>query len=248
MKQKLYLSLEKPVVLHPQLVKLFGDINQALFWQQIYYWSDKGQDPDGWIYKNKEELEEETTLSRYQQDRARKKLEEMGYLETKIKKANGSPTLHYKVDIGKVRNLLMEKRETYYSISEKLTIPYTENTTENTTDMLATPCVADTNLALEPKPKERKDQVLFDLIEKFKPINPTYKRFFENKTQRGALERLVKEFGEEQIGRAIDYLPKIFGRKYAPRIVSPYQLEAKLADLIAYIQSEKNGEKIIFKI
>ncbi len=27
----------------------------------------------------------------------------------------------------------MEKRETYYSISEKLTIPYTENTTENTT-------------------------------------------------------------------------------------------------------------------
>ncbi len=133
MKQKLYLNLEKPVSLHPQLVKLFGDINQALFWQQIYYWSDKGQDPDGWIYKNKKELEEETTLSRHQQDRARKKLEERGYLETKIKKANGSPTLHYKVDIGKVRNLLMEKRETYYSISEKLTIPYTENTTENTT-------------------------------------------------------------------------------------------------------------------
>lgn len=94
----------------------------------------------------------------------------------------------------------------------------------------------------------RKDQVIFDLIELFKPINPTYERLFSNKTQRQSLERLVKKFGKEKVENMIKSLPKIFGKPYAPRISTPYLLEQKLADLISYFQREKSKPLKIVKI
>jgi hypothetical protein len=128
------INLQKPIAFFPQLAKALGGIEEAIYIQQLYYWSDKGKRGDGYIYKSKKEWEEETTLSRYQQDRIRKKLKEQGIIETKLIKANGSPTIHYKIIEGGVRTLLMDKQETYYSNGKKLTKPLTENTTENTTN------------------------------------------------------------------------------------------------------------------
>lgn len=88
---------ESPIAFYPQLAReLGGDIEAAIFYQQVYYWSNKGSREDGFIYKTKEEIEQETTLTRRQQDRIRRKLVQKGWLETKIMKANGTPTLHYK--------------------------------------------------------------------------------------------------------------------------------------------------------
>jgi hypothetical protein len=79
-----------------------------------------------------------------------------------------------------------------------------------------------------------------ELISLFKEINPTYERLFSNKTQRQALERLVKKFGKEGVANMIKTLPKILGKPYAPRITTPLQLEQKLADLLAYLKQEQN--------
>jgi hypothetical protein len=79
-----------------------------------------------------------------------------------------------------------------------------------------------------------------ELIKLFKEINPTYERLFVNKSQRQALERLVKKFGKEKVAEMIKFLPKIFGKPYAPRITTPLQLEHKLADLISYLKQEQN--------
>jgi hypothetical protein len=78
------------------------------------------------------------------------------------------------------------------------------------------------------------------LIDMFKHVNPTYKRLFGEPPQRKSLERLVKQFGKERVENMIKILPEIFGKPYAPRITTPYQLERKLADLIAYLKSEKS--------
>ena len=86
------------------------------------------------------------------------------------------------------------------------------------------------------------------LIDKFKQVNPSYVRLFANKTQRGAVERLVKQYGVEKVGNMIDYLPKIFGKPYAPRITSPYLLEQKLAELISYLKAEKEKEGKVWKL
>ena len=46
----------------------------ALLLSQLWYWHDKGGSPDGWIFKTAKELEEETGLSRKEQQTARKHL------------------------------------------------------------------------------------------------------------------------------------------------------------------------------
>jgi hypothetical protein len=95
--------------------------------------------------------------------------------------------------------------------------------------------------AAEPaaKPKERKDQDIFDLIELFKPINPTYERLFANKSQRAALERLLKKLGREELEQIIKALPQTNKMQFAPVITTPYVLEMKLGNLIAFIQKEQ---------
>lgn len=71
---------DRPIAFHPMLARLFGGINEALLFQQLAYWSDKGSDPE-WIYKTQKDLEEETTLTRTQQETARAKLRKLGVIE-----------------------------------------------------------------------------------------------------------------------------------------------------------------------
>lgn len=122
-KIKYLLSLyEKPIVFHPVFARMFGGVNEALFLQQILYWSDKGRDKN-FIYKTKNELEEETTLTPRQQDPVRKKLQAMGVIDIKKKKVGGGPVLHYKLILDELEKRIME----YYKTSDS---SYSENTSE----------------------------------------------------------------------------------------------------------------------
>ena len=82
------------------------------------------------------------------------------------------------------------------------------------------------------------------LIDKFKEINPSYQRLFANKSQRAAIERLIKQHGADKVAAIIGFLPQIQGQKYAPVITKPTELEDKLAKLIAYKLKEKNNPLI----
>jgi len=84
--------------------------------------------------------------------------------------------------------------------------------------------------------------VINELIDLFKGVNPTYQRLFNNKTEREALKRLVEQFGKEKVAKLIKSLPAIIHKPYAPRITTPYQLEKKLADLLAFIQQERSAK------
>jgi len=87
-----------------------------------------------------------------------------------------------------------------------------------------------------------------DLIDLFKPINPSYERLFGNKTQRACLERMAKKHTKEKIERVLNILPKTNQMKYAPTITTPLQLEDKLGLLLVFIQKEKNREPKFIKI
>jgi len=87
-----------------------------------------------------------------------------------------------------------------------------------------------------------------DLIEKFKEVNPSYQRLFRNKTQRSALERMVKSHGQEKIEKILEIIPKMNGKQYAPVITTPIQLEEKLGLLIAFINKERNKSKMVIEI
>jgi len=80
---------------------------------------------------------------------------------------------------------------------------------------------------------------IVEVIEAFKDINPSYKKYFGNKTQRAATERLIKEHGKVKILSVIEFLLKSNKEKYAPTITTPLQLEDKLGALIAWSEKLK---------
>ena len=82
-----------------------------------------------------------------------------------------------------------------------------------------------------------------ETIDKFKKINPSYRKFFSNTTQRKALQRLVEQHGEEKIIQFLEVIPITNKMQYAPSITTPLQLEDKLASLSNFIQKEKINNK-----
>ena len=78
------------------LKKLNGNHASALFLSQLIYWTDKTQ--DGWIFKSYSDWEDEIFVKEKKLREIKKELEELGLIETKIQKAYGVPTVHYKVN------------------------------------------------------------------------------------------------------------------------------------------------------
>lgn len=78
------------------LKKLNGNHAAALFLSQLIYWTDKTQ--DGWIFKSYSDWENEIFVKEKKLREIKKELEDLGLIETKIQKAYGVPTVHYKVN------------------------------------------------------------------------------------------------------------------------------------------------------
>ncbi len=92
--------------------------------------------------------------------------------------------------------------------------------------------------------EDSKNNINF-LIGLFKVINPSVDRLFGRKAERDAMERLVGKYGNQKIENMIRALPGIVSRKYAPQITTPYQLEAKLGDLLMFLRKEQHGNSNI---
>lgn len=91
-------STPKVFVIPDYLIRLTGRLDAALFLSQIMYWEDKGGREDGYFYKSKKQWEQETLIP----DSTLRKLERIfiseGWIETKLIKAHGKPTVHYRVN------------------------------------------------------------------------------------------------------------------------------------------------------
>lgn len=89
--------LDRPVAFHRAFLNFGAGVTGALMLSQAYYWSKRTSDAEKWFYKSREEWEEETGLSRYEQEGARKNLVKSGVLEEQKK---GVPCkLFYRVNI-----------------------------------------------------------------------------------------------------------------------------------------------------
>ena len=228
--EKIKLNLERPIAFYPQLSRVLGGIDEAIFVQQLYYWSDKGRDKEGWIYKTKKEWEEETTLTPKMQDRVRKSLVKTGVLITELKAVGNKPILHYKLDIAMIQKVIMQYDERYDCNDTKGNIPsYTEITSENTTDT-ATQAL-----------QERVD--INKLIELFKEVNPSFTRLFKMPPQREAIKRMVSQFGEEQLIAMINALPQVNKIPFMPVTTTPYELEKNMGKIKAKVEQERIREK-----
>lgn len=218
--------MDRPIAFYPKLARALGGIEEAIFVQQLYYWSDKSKSKDGWVYKNRIEWERETTLTPKQQKRIVRHLKDLGMLETTLKKAKGAPTLHYKLANGLVQKVLIEQDERDHSIGTKGTNPPTEITTEITTEIIAAEAAdpekgknetgkkikvdPSTPMDLEgfilwcKKSTQRHIQIIADFAEEKKANFTTRGQWeiFISRNVRAA--RDLAPFTDEQIGKAID--------------------------------------------
>ena len=100
---------ERHITVPRVYLEMLGDFNTAAFLNQLIFWSDKTRRTDGYFYKTYTEWNEELLLSEYQVRRSAKILKDKGFIDTKLKKANGSPTLHYKVNMDKLSESILNK-------------------------------------------------------------------------------------------------------------------------------------------
>ena len=88
--------LDRPIAFHRCFVTLTGSVTAALMLSQALYWQRRCKDPEGWWYKTRDDWAEETGLSRYEQEGARKRLRKLGVMQEHLR---GVPaTIWYRVN------------------------------------------------------------------------------------------------------------------------------------------------------
>ena len=92
------------VTFSPKVARITGSVDTAIFLHQmLYWWERKSADQ---IYKTIAEFEQETTLSRYQQDAAIKKLAQIGFIEVFLQGL--PPKRHFIVKIDRIIEVLKD--------------------------------------------------------------------------------------------------------------------------------------------
>ncbi len=101
--------LDSPIAYHRVFAKVANSVTAGVFLSQAVYWSRRATLEGGWFYKSSPEWEEETVLSKREQETARRKLREIGVLEEKLDNPNGNLWKHivfYRINYQKLAELL----------------------------------------------------------------------------------------------------------------------------------------------
>lgn len=134
--------LDRPIAFHRVFVP-FAGVKGAVFLSQLLYWSKRGKDPDGWIYKTYREWTDETGLTERELDSIRNRLKSEGIIEEELRGV--PPIIHYRIIVEKFHNLLQCNNwyKTYQLDGTKctnsnasLSTSLTETTTETTIKFL----------------------------------------------------------------------------------------------------------------
>ena len=88
--------LTRPIAFHRLFADIAGSVGGGVFLSQLYYWSERAEDPAGWIYKTTAEWYEETMLTRRELDSIRRELKDKGVIKEKL--AGVPATVHYKIE------------------------------------------------------------------------------------------------------------------------------------------------------
>jgi hypothetical protein len=79
----------------PDLARIVGGATIGLYLSQLLFLSDKGANPEGWVYKSEAEMGQETGLTKREQQTARRKLLSLGVIA--IMRGGWKNTYHFKV-------------------------------------------------------------------------------------------------------------------------------------------------------
>lgn len=103
-KQDIQLLAGPGISFNPAFARIAGSVTAGLMLTQLNYWTGKEKSRDGWVFKTREQMEEETTLSRREQETAQRSLLHNELIEVQLK---GVPAkLHYRVNYDRLSEML----------------------------------------------------------------------------------------------------------------------------------------------
>jgi hypothetical protein len=101
----------------PDLARIVGGATTGLFLSQLLFLSDKGHNPEGWVYKSEAEMGQETGLTKREQQTARRKLLSLGVIA--IMRGGWKNTYHFKVIWEKLYQVIAGFQQTQNVFTEK---------------------------------------------------------------------------------------------------------------------------------
>lgn len=107
-------ALDRPIAYHRVFVSLAGSVAGAVFLSQLVYWARR---MDREFYKSVDDWSEETGLTRYEQESARKKLKALGVL--KVKRKGVPARLFYSLDFVALDHVISQFAESNKLESDK---------------------------------------------------------------------------------------------------------------------------------
>jgi len=234
-------TLTYNVIVHPIRKKLELSLLQYCVADSIYHLSNNPNSKiKGWCYASKTTIADLMGVSERCVFSNLKVLVEKNLIEKNEDSSYLRTTSKWYENV-----VLVRAKKEYEEVSggmKKVHSGYEESAVKHTAQISYNSNNKDSNINNKEEAKQVLQEPLSDLIEAFKEINPSYKKLF-NTTQRGALQRLVEQHGAEKVSQFIEVLPETNKMKYAPVIVTPLQLENKLASLLVFIQKEKIDRK-----
>lgn len=137
-------NVGRPVAYYPDLRLITGSTTATILLCQFIYWRGKESDPDGWLYKSLEDIEEETGLSKNEQKTARNKLKTAKLIEEYYARLDHQ--LWFRVDLDMINELWGKLHpvfpESDISTLGKVTFPFSLNSnTENTQEITSSEIV-----------------------------------------------------------------------------------------------------------
>jgi hypothetical protein len=94
----------------PDLARAVGGATIGLFLSQLLFLSDKGADPNGWIYKSEVEMGRETGLAKREQQTARRKLLSLGVIA--IERRGFKFTYHFRIVWERLYQVIAQSQRT----------------------------------------------------------------------------------------------------------------------------------------
>jgi hypothetical protein len=108
-------TVDRPIAFHPVFAKLTGSVTAGLLLSQAVYWTKRATS-GSWFFKTIKQWEEETSLSRHEQETARKTLRRFSFWQ---EERRGVPArMYYRVDMASLYNELLSIAESRRSANK----------------------------------------------------------------------------------------------------------------------------------
>jgi hypothetical protein len=102
----------------PDLARAVGGATTGLFLSQLLFLSDKGANPEGWVYKSEQEMGRETGLTKREQQTARRKLLALGVIQ--IVRRGFKFTYHFRIVWERLEQVIQQSQRGQNVPTEKI--------------------------------------------------------------------------------------------------------------------------------